>query len=90
MKRLILAILLMGAFGGGYYLGHLPGSPDIFAWAADTYSQAADAGHKLAAVVNGETNNLAETVAAEELVIKVEGKTYRITPQDKNEPSPRR
>ena len=37
MKRFIAIMMLTAGFLGGYYLGHLPGSPDIFGWFADKY-----------------------------------------------------
>lgn len=37
MRRLITLILLSAAFLGGYYLGHRPDSPDIFAKAGQAY-----------------------------------------------------
>lgn len=35
MRRFIRIILLVGIFLGGYYLGRLPDSPDVFGWAGD-------------------------------------------------------
>ena len=57
MKKLILIILLTGAFLGGYYLGRLQGSPDIFTWAQDTCKQAAETGQHVATIVKGEMDN---------------------------------
>jgi len=37
--RLIRFILISAAFLGGYYLGHRPGSPDIFGIAGDLWQQ---------------------------------------------------
>jgi hypothetical protein len=42
MRRLVRFILLLTAFLGGYYLGHRPGSPDIFAPARELYGRVAD------------------------------------------------
>jgi len=39
MKKLILLVLVASAFLGGYYLGRLPGSPDVFGWSKRTYRQ---------------------------------------------------
>ena len=77
--RLTLAfILLSAAFLGGYYLGHLPNSPDIFGWAQKTYAQGSDAYQKLSSVVKGEPGNVSETVAPKEMTVTVDGKTYKI------------
>lgn len=37
MRRLLRIIALMAVFLGGYYVGHLPNSPDIFAWSVGVY-----------------------------------------------------
>ena len=37
--RLIRFILIAAAFLGGYYVGHRPGSPDIFGMAGDLWQQ---------------------------------------------------
>lgn len=46
VRRLLTIILLVGAFLGGYYLGHCEGSPDIFAWARNNYPRFAAAGQE--------------------------------------------
>lgn len=43
-KQLFMVIILGGVFLSGYYLGRLPGSPDVFAIAQDGYDQAAELG----------------------------------------------
>jgi len=43
MRRLLVTILIVGAFLGGYHLGRQPGSPDIFGWAQRNYPAAAEA-----------------------------------------------
>jgi predicted esterase YcpF (UPF0227 family) len=42
VKRLLALILLTGAFLGGYYLGRLPESPDIFAWGRNAALRSAE------------------------------------------------
>jgi len=37
--KLLRLILLLAAFLGGYYVGHRPGSPDIFAMAKDAWQR---------------------------------------------------
>lgn len=39
MRRFLKTILLVAVFLAGYYVGHLPGSPDIFGGAADLYQR---------------------------------------------------
>ncbi|MFP4055228.1 MAG: hypothetical protein ACLFV7_15330 [Phycisphaerae bacterium] len=58
MKRLLALILLTGAFLGGYYLGRLPDSPDIFAWGRNAALRSAEIAHKVIATLedwNGES-----------------------------------
>ena len=43
MRRLLITVLIVGAFLGGYHLGRQPGSPDIFGWARRNYPEAAEA-----------------------------------------------
>ena len=38
MRRLIKTVLLVAVFLGGYYLGGLPGRPDIIGWAGGVWS----------------------------------------------------
>ena len=47
IKRLFLLSMLGGTFLGGYYLGHQPDSPDIFAMAQKGYEKVAGAGDML-------------------------------------------
>jgi hypothetical protein len=39
MRRFFKTILLLAVFLAGYYVGHLPGSPDIFAGAEHFYQR---------------------------------------------------
>jgi hypothetical protein len=38
MRRLIKTVFLVAVFMGGYYLGGLPGRPDIIGWAGGVWS----------------------------------------------------
>ena len=78
MKKLLLLILLTGAFLGGYYLGRQPNSPDIFAWAQNTYNQAVDVGHQLSAAVKDDPGSMFQAVAAEKIEVTADGKRYVI------------
>ncbi|HUU22641.1 MAG TPA: hypothetical protein VM389_08915 [Phycisphaerae bacterium] len=42
MRRLLVTILIVGAFLGGYYFGRQPGSPDVFGWAQKNYPVVAE------------------------------------------------
>ena len=53
-KRMFILIVLAATFLSGYYLGHLPGSPDIFAAAQDGYQRAGDIGKALQAATDTE------------------------------------
>lgn len=46
MKRVLTLLLLTGAFLGGYYLGRLPNSPDIFAWGRQNFDRAVEMGRR--------------------------------------------
>jgi hypothetical protein len=39
MRKFMTILLMTGTFLGGYYLGRLPGSPDIFGWTSAKCSQ---------------------------------------------------
>jgi len=49
MRRLLRIILALAIFLGGYYLGRLPNSPDIFGWSADTYNRLSKAASDISA-----------------------------------------
>ncbi len=51
MRRLLASILIVGAFLGGYHLGHMEGSPDIFAWARRHAPVVADSAAELVAML---------------------------------------
>lgn len=90
MKTLITLILLAAAFLGGYHLGHQPNSPDVIAWAQQTYKQATAAGQQLVAVANKEPSNVAEKVAPQDMRIEVGGKTYIVSGQPQAKEAPAR
>ena len=47
MRRLLRLILMIAVFLGGYYLGRMPGSPDIFGYAKRAYYRAVQARQKV-------------------------------------------
>ena len=51
MKRLLVIILIVTAFLGGYHLGHKEGSPDITGWAQKAYPKVVEAGREAIATV---------------------------------------
>ncbi len=48
MKRLLIAMIVLAAFLGGYELGRRPGSPDVIGWVRRAFDSAADTGRQLA------------------------------------------
>ena len=66
IKRLILLVLLAATFLGGYYLGHRPGSPDIFAHAQDAYGEAGEVGGQLWDWANGRPHAGADAAPAKD------------------------
>ncbi len=48
IRRLLTTAMLLGTFLGGYYLGRMPGSPDIFDWARNRCGQLSQASQLLA------------------------------------------
>jgi len=53
MRKLILLVMLTGAFLGGYYLGRKPDSPDIFSVAKQHYDKAVEVSRKISHFVEG-------------------------------------
>ncbi|KPK85590.1 MAG: hypothetical protein AMJ81_03270 [Phycisphaerae bacterium SM23_33] len=53
-------ILLLAVFLGGYYVGHLPDSPDIFGGAADLYHRADETATRISAKAQVENISLPE------------------------------
>ncbi len=49
MRRLVRIILALAIFLGGYYLGRLPNSPDIFGWSAGMYNRVSNAASDISA-----------------------------------------
>jgi hypothetical protein len=54
MRRLLVMILLAGAFLGGYYLRGLDGSPDVFGWIREKHAKFSEAGQTAAAEAHHE------------------------------------
>jgi len=79
MIRTLAVLLLIVAFLAGYYVGRLPGSPDVFAWARETYQKASEYGSKGANVID-ETRNCMRPVAGTDggTIVEIGGKLYRI------------
>jgi len=60
MRRLLRFILMIAVFLGGYYLGRLPGSPDIFGYAGGVYRRAVRASQKVSARAQQDDSSLAK------------------------------
>lgn len=63
-KRLFLLMLLSATFLSGYYLGRLPGSPDVFAMAENGYQQAGELGKVLERAIDTEGFSVLEALSA--------------------------
>lgn len=63
-KRMAILIVLAGTFLGGYYVGRLPGSPDIFAMAQDGYHRAGELGKALQAATDSDGIKALEALTA--------------------------
>ena len=55
-RRLFTSIVLSAVFVGGYYVGRLPGSPDIFAYAQRAYQEATKASQAVTDAVSDQTD----------------------------------
>ena len=56
LKRYFIMMVLAGAFLGGYYLGRLPGSPDIFGNIVQTYKLMFGTYKQIMAVKDGQAD----------------------------------
>ena len=54
MRRFLRVIVLMAVFLGGYYVGRLPNSPDVFGWSVDVYHRADRAAREISAKAKAE------------------------------------
>lgn len=64
MKRLLIGLIVLGAFVGGYQLGQRPNSPDLKPYAVKTYNIIAAAGERLARAAGDKSQPPAENLAA--------------------------
>jgi len=75
MMRLLVLVLLVGAFAGGYWVGRLPNAPDIVSWTRGAYEQVTSAARGDAPI---EANAAAERIRSTEAIIDVGGKLYKV------------
>lgn len=54
VRRLLVTVLIVATFLGGYYLGQRPGSPDVFGWAQRNYPAVEDAFRRVADTLSSE------------------------------------
>lgn len=84
MIRAIFMLLLVAAFLGGYHVGRLPGAPDVFAWADQTFQQARQAAGKAVDTATKTPRPLVRKAASHAVrqstsaVVEVAGKLYRV------------
>lgn len=64
MRRLIRTMLLVAVFLGGYYLGGLPGRPDIIGWAGGVCSGIDRTTREISAKAQREQKSLPEAVVS--------------------------
>ncbi len=62
MKRLLILILICGVFFAGYYVGHLPGSPDLAPTAGACYAKTAEAYQRAADWLKTEAEKMSPSV----------------------------
>jgi hypothetical protein len=79
MKKLLVLILVCGAFVGGYELGRQPDAPDIIGQARDAAGQAQHHGEQLSAHASG-AREQAEQAGV--FLVEVAGKLYRVGETD--------
>ena len=60
MKKLLVLILLVAAFVGGYCAGQRPGAPDIATLARQTYAKASQASGTAAGLVDSVSRQVAK------------------------------
>lgn len=82
MKRVLTLLLLTAAFLGGYHLGRLPNSPDIFAWGRRTFDRALEMGRSAEQYVTEEDRD--ETGSAEADRVPSEAYLFNRGPDDRH------
>ncbi len=77
-RRLLIFAFVSSSFLGGYYLGRLPESPDIFSWAQKAYSQVAGVGEAISDASSEELSDA--TVGREDgnVIVTIGDKSYRL------------
>ena len=79
MVRTIFLLLLVAAFLGGYYVGRLPGAPDIINWAEQASKQVSQAADKAAdTIAKAPTPLVTEPKRTAGALVEVAGTLYRI------------
>ncbi len=63
IRRIVVSIMLTGAFLGGYRLGQNPNSPDVWAMATKGYTFTAEVGKKLVTALGGKVGPFVQTSA---------------------------
>lgn len=81
MKKLIVLTLLSASFLGGYHLGHLPDSPDIFGIARDACGEIREGGAELMSAAESAAEQLSKTEkVAPPTAVEVNGWAYQAAP----------
>ncbi len=64
MLRILRLAFLIGAFAGGYYLGRLPNSPDVFAYAKDAWQKTVTTGEEISAKAKTDGTSVPQAAVA--------------------------
>jgi len=78
MNRLIGLLLAVGAFLGGYHLGRMPGSPDVYAWVRSVCRHAPGVAKTSSVAQAPKAQAIDAKARPQPVTIQVGGKTYVI------------
>jgi hypothetical protein len=81
IRLAFILVIVAGAFLGGYYFGHQPGSPDIFALADQLYRDATHAGSALKATdaaPQPRADAAKQDAVKGKMAVCIDGRTYLV------------
>jgi hypothetical protein len=83
MKFFIGMLIMLGTFLAGYYVGHMPGNPDLFAWTRPRDMQAAETEQKINMLLDsqGKSANVAASDCARtdrHATVNVDGRAAKL------------
>ncbi len=77
MIRLITIILITAAFAGGYYVGRLPGAPDLFEIGDEVFARVDSLGQDFTGAGDDSSEILADNSEIPNTTQRLGGKFYR-------------